>query len=766
MSQAPIYVRTTDFSDDELLNVGGRSTVRTAQLDAELDALGLTANALRTNQSLNQRDDGEIRDGRVKVFTLASDVLALLTSYGAVPRGPWVTATLYTLKDLVSQSGNTYIAVTTHTSGVFATDLAAGKWLLFSLSAAPSATQVTFTPGATISATNVQTAIDETDTENRALSAAALAAATAYDTAMRADLISSTDVAKGDALVMTKSTLANAVAATLHQVNEERVSVFRFFSAGQIADVISNTGVVNVQTVMQNAITALGAIGKRPYMPAGTYLFDTVTSTVPMEVETEGFATIIKRTTTSLSSTPHWAIQSNFKIGNITGVGNISNDTGQQCPMFQITPGASDIDFVEFNSIKGSGYRGDILYIDGRPATKIKKISWKVASGSNMWRATVSLIGATDVQFEGVDGGNSSAYAAFNIEPNPGVSQATFRVRGGYVIGGRVQFAGDPSIKIGDVQIGFWDVDASALTNSTPVSSLYDATKYLQGGANFGRIKFGEITDANSSTMLAADYHASNGGILEVDRWVGVNNSEATFKCHIRDDGLDELRIGSGAFTPSAVDRYIAKGAAATRRKIGYLGRVSSTGGGFSFGANNVFENLQIACAGNPAFVSITKSQWNNCNVTACSAVVSACSDYQFKGGAFTYSGGSFDTAGSVRPTYDGLTMNGVTFSPEVPVVYSATMAINALAGSTFVIPVTNNSNFTISDPTEGYIGQRITIRVKNISGGAIGTATFGTHYKLATWSQPANGNYRSANFEYDGTQWVEQSRTAVDISN
>jgi hypothetical protein len=43
-------------------------------------------------------------------------------------RDVWLTATVYALGDRVSQSGNSYYAKVAHTSGVFATDLAALKW--------------------------------------------------------------------------------------------------------------------------------------------------------------------------------------------------------------------------------------------------------------------------------------------------------------------------------------------------------------------------------------------------------------------------------------------------------------------------------------------------------------------------------------------------------------------------------------------------------------------------------------------------------------
>lgn len=45
-------------------------------------------------------------------------------------RGSWLTATGYYRNDTVLESGNLYLCVTAHTSGTFATDLAAGKWAL------------------------------------------------------------------------------------------------------------------------------------------------------------------------------------------------------------------------------------------------------------------------------------------------------------------------------------------------------------------------------------------------------------------------------------------------------------------------------------------------------------------------------------------------------------------------------------------------------------------------------------------------------------
>lgn len=193
MAQPTPYNPTTDFSDDELANTGGRSTVRTAALDAELANIATTISQALANLSLNQRDDGEIRDERVKMHTLAADVKALLGAGQGVPRGAWLTATAYALRDIVTQGSNSYICAVAHTSGTFATDLAAVKWLLLALGAAPAASGVPFVATGTIAATNVQAAIEEADTEGRALSAAAAAQVTA----LTSDLANAASASKG-----------------------------------------------------------------------------------------------------------------------------------------------------------------------------------------------------------------------------------------------------------------------------------------------------------------------------------------------------------------------------------------------------------------------------------------------------------------------------------------------------------------------------------------------------------------------------------------
>jgi len=172
--QAQTYTPTESFNDSERNNAGGRSTVRTAMLDAELSAVATSVNALISNLQLIQRDDGKIKDAIVEPYHLSSAARAYVLATKWNARGLWATSRAYAANDLVDQGGAAFICATAHTSGVFATDYSAGKWQIFTSSSGGSV--VSFTPTATISATNVQAAIEEVDAESRAASNPVLSA--------------------------------------------------------------------------------------------------------------------------------------------------------------------------------------------------------------------------------------------------------------------------------------------------------------------------------------------------------------------------------------------------------------------------------------------------------------------------------------------------------------------------------------------------------------------------------------------------------------
>lgn len=132
-------------------------------LDAELQLIRTSVNALISRLAEIQRSDGPLRNASVHPDALDPATLLLLGSETWVARGAWVTATAYAVGDLITNAGAVYVGLVAHTSGTFATDLAAAKWMTITQAVAASA--VPFTPAGGVAAATVQLAIEEVDSE-------------------------------------------------------------------------------------------------------------------------------------------------------------------------------------------------------------------------------------------------------------------------------------------------------------------------------------------------------------------------------------------------------------------------------------------------------------------------------------------------------------------------------------------------------------------------------------------------------------------------
>jgi microcystin-dependent protein len=76
---------------------------------------------------------GAIKPGHVTRTMLSPGI-----QMGIEPPAPWLTATNYSAGESVTINNNLYVCEITHDSGVFATDLAAGRWALVAAFAIPS----------------------------------------------------------------------------------------------------------------------------------------------------------------------------------------------------------------------------------------------------------------------------------------------------------------------------------------------------------------------------------------------------------------------------------------------------------------------------------------------------------------------------------------------------------------------------------------------------------------------------------------------------
>jgi hypothetical protein len=114
-------------------------------LNTEFNRLKATTDALINNLGLIQRSDGALNNQSVSPDTITSSLAILIAGWAI--KGVWVTATAYALKDYVTNGGNGYVCIVAHTAGVFATDLAAGKWALVATQGAQGIQGIQGIPG-------------------------------------------------------------------------------------------------------------------------------------------------------------------------------------------------------------------------------------------------------------------------------------------------------------------------------------------------------------------------------------------------------------------------------------------------------------------------------------------------------------------------------------------------------------------------------------------------------------------------------------------
>lgn len=132
MAQPPAYSPANNFAAEVGLPWG-------LHLDTELASIASVFAAIEANLSIIQRDDTALANQSVGANTFASDALALIAGAQSAsdrwtPKGFWATATLYNVSDIVETGspGVAYVCAVQHTSGTFATDHAAGKWVVLS----------------------------------------------------------------------------------------------------------------------------------------------------------------------------------------------------------------------------------------------------------------------------------------------------------------------------------------------------------------------------------------------------------------------------------------------------------------------------------------------------------------------------------------------------------------------------------------------------------------------------------------------------------
>jgi len=102
-----------------------------SQLPMEQAIQRFKENEERVDKFTNELGTYQASGGSL-VKTIRQFIADMISRYLAFNvKGGWVTGTAYAVQDIVTQSGTEYMCLVAHTSGTFATDLAAKKWAVF-----------------------------------------------------------------------------------------------------------------------------------------------------------------------------------------------------------------------------------------------------------------------------------------------------------------------------------------------------------------------------------------------------------------------------------------------------------------------------------------------------------------------------------------------------------------------------------------------------------------------------------------------------------
>ena len=174
MAQPTPYERQFSFSDFSTENPADPQPG--SQIDGEFNNIKQTIDQILANVALIQRDDGELGND-----TVGADQLKAELTFGFNEVVDWGVGVAYAENDGVWYLGTLYRCVSSHTSTVFATDLAAGRWSLLVDIAGVAAPYLT---GAQVaaSAAGSSAAAAATSEANAAAYAAALAGTSATST--------------------------------------------------------------------------------------------------------------------------------------------------------------------------------------------------------------------------------------------------------------------------------------------------------------------------------------------------------------------------------------------------------------------------------------------------------------------------------------------------------------------------------------------------------------------------------------------------------
>lgn len=494
----------------------------------------------------------------------------------------------------------------------------------------------------------------------------------------------------------------NAVYNTLPNLQAESANVKDY---GALAD-----GVTNDTTAIQDAINSLTS-GGTVYFPVGTYLV-TAQIVVPAKVTLVG-------------------------TGYATENGTGAAYRGPSCILRGFTGSNATV------ALNGDGSGMDMLDVDGNNQGTGDQVQ--------VWGSRVK-IGTISTRNSGGDGVRIGKTNAGAVDTNSNFWFIQYLVTCGNAANG---------IRIDDTNTTTTASYPLGVSNANAgYAALIDARANGEDGVQIGNANDNVFADIGSQDNTGIGIHFKTDGTNSGPRCNTVlsNDSEANVGNDIQIDAATLPTFAPGLYNRIWGNRSVALNSRIVDNSTGSsIFTWNSNAGGYVWNGRVVaYEPSDLKTA---VFDFYQSSGGNN--VAGMRAFTTGTSGGRWE--LWTKRDGN-TSAMALAVNSSGILIPQRALNSQV---VNSTTPIDCAVGVTFLVNVSSTSAFAIANPTNvEAAGQTLTICLKNTSGGAMGTVTWGSKYKMAAWTSPATGYSRSITFFYDGTNWIESSRTSSDIPN
>ena len=256
---------------------------------------------------------------------------------------------------------------------------------------------------------------------------------------------------------------------------------------------VKGDGVYNDSDVFQAVINDFDC-----FVPNSTYILGEINIPANRKITTDNLV-VVKQLSGAIGDRRTFNIVgSNVSIGDMTIIGNISTDSGEQRHGIFVRASSTTGNLTNINigNIRGVDIRGDVIYIGQTAGYKVTNVSIGDVVVDNVFRNGVSIVSGDNVSIKSVTG-DKIGFCHVDIEPNVGSGTAT-NIKIGYVKGRNLFIVPPTSVDYADsITIDMIDLSTSHATQSTPP---YSPGVSIDDGLvlrNAKRIKIGHLKVSN-----------------------------------------------------------------------------------------------------------------------------------------------------------------------------------------------------------------------------------------------------------------------------